>query len=113
MIDGQDLMSGIVSVVSAAGEIEREKFKCRLMQRGEYLVGEGDRSDAFVHLVIGILAGRSPESKELIGSSAIEYLEDYFSRSAGELSLQITVEVREIERNLYFKAIPGGRQEES
>ncbi len=104
-IDSEVILGEIASVISAAGEIPVENFKCRLVRREEYLVGKGRERDAFVHLEVGILSGRTPESKRRIGEDCIEYLEGYYSPLAGELSLQITVEIREMEKKVYFKTV--------
>ncbi len=103
-IDSTLLLTEIASIISAAGGIPVENFKSRLIRREEYLVGKGGRKDAFVHLEAGIFSGRTVEVKRRIGEDCIEYLEEYFSPSTGELSLQITVEIREMEKETYFKA---------
>lgn len=111
-IDSAVLLGEIASVISAAGEIPVEHFKSRLVRREMYLVGKGGERDAFVHLEAGIFSGRTLEVKRRIGEDCIEYLEEYFSPSAGELSLQITVEIRDMEKDAYFKAVPGKQGQE-
>jgi len=107
-IDGKLLLSEVSSIVSAAGEITAGNFKSRLLRRDEYHVGEGSGRDAFVHVEIGVFSGKPSEVKRRIGEDCLDYLEEYFSEAAGELSLQITVEIREIDEGGYFKSTPGG-----
>jgi 5-carboxymethyl-2-hydroxymuconate isomerase len=102
-IESAVLLSEITSVIAAAAEIPVGNFKSRLLKREEYLVGEGGESDAFVHLEVGIFSGRTLDVKRRIGEDCIEHLEEYFSPSAGELSLQITVEIRDMEKAAYFR----------
>jgi 5-carboxymethyl-2-hydroxymuconate isomerase len=109
-IDGDVLLREIAVIVSAAGEIPIEHFKSRLVRRDSYRVGEGGAEEAFVHLEAGVFSGKPPEMKRRIGEDCLEYLEEFFSGIAGELSLQITVEIREMEKESYFKATTG-RQE--
>ncbi len=111
-LDSAVLLGEIASIVSAAGEIPIEHFKSRLIRREEYLVGEGGERDAFVHLEAGIFSGRSLEVKRRIGEDCVEYLEEYFLPASGELSLQITVEIRDMEKDAYFKAVPGKQGQE-
>ena len=111
-VESAVLLREIVTIISAAGEIPVEHFKSRLIRRDEFLVGNGDSRDAFVHLEAGLFSGKSPEMKRRIGEDCIEYLEEYFSPSAGELSLQITVEIREMEREAYFKTVLGKQGQE-
>lgn len=107
-IDGGLLLSELSSLISAAGEIALEHFKSRLLRRDEYHVGEGGSLDAFVHAEVGVFSGKPPEVMRRIGEDCLEYLEEYFSGAAGELSLQITVEIREIDEEGYFKSTSGG-----
>lgn len=111
-IESRVLLGEIASIVSAAGNIPIENFKSRLIRREEYLVGDGGEKNAFVHLEAGIFSGRTLEAKRRIGEDCTEYLEEYFMPSADELSLQITVEIRDMEKEAYFKAIPGMRGQE-
>jgi 5-carboxymethyl-2-hydroxymuconate isomerase len=111
-VESGALLGEISSIISAAGDIPVEDFKSRLVRREEFLVGEGGGRDAFVHLEIGLFAGRPHEVKRRIGEDCIEYLEEYFAPSAHELSLQTTVEIREIEKEAYFKAVPGKQGQE-
>lgn len=106
-IESVVLLREIASIVSAAGGVRVGDFKSRAMRRKDYLVGEGRSMDAFVHLEIGLFAGRSPEIKRRIGEDCLEYLEEYFVPSRDELSLQITVEIREMEKESYFKTVIG------
>lgn len=111
-IESRVLLGEIASIISAAGNIPIENFKSRLIRREAYLVGDGDEKDAFVHLEAGLFSGRTLEEKRRIGEACSEYLDEYFMPSAGELSLQITVEIRDIEKNAYFKTVPGTRGQE-
>jgi 5-carboxymethyl-2-hydroxymuconate isomerase len=104
-IEASVLLGEIASIVSAAGGIPVEHFKSRLIRREEYLVGDSEGRKAFVHLEAGIFSGRTPDVKRRIGEDCLEYLEEYFSPSAGELSLQVTVEIREMDKEAYFKTI--------
>jgi len=111
-IEPRVVLNGIVSVISAAGDIPVENFKSRLVRREEFLVGEGGERDAFVHLEIGLFSGKPREVKRRVGKDSLKCLEEYFSPSSDELSLQITVEIREIEKEAYFKAVPGKEGQE-
>ena len=107
-IGSKVLLAELSAIISGAGEIAIENFKSRLVRRDDYAVGTGSERDAFVHLEIGVFSGKPPEMKRRMGEDCLEYLEEYFSQAAGELSLQITVEIREIEKESYFKSQPGG-----
>lgn len=79
--------------------------KSRAEERGAFLVGDGAREESFVHLDVRLLEGRSPETKQAIGSALLDALVTTY----GSLTPtpQITVEIRDIRRAEYWKH-PGG-----
>jgi 5-carboxymethyl-2-hydroxymuconate isomerase len=94
-------------LLARTGGIRRENCKSRAYACRDFLVGEGRPSDAFVHLDIRFLEGRSDEVKQAIGAAALDMLVDAFSDAAARGVLQATVEVRDIARASYFKFPPG------
>jgi 5-carboxymethyl-2-hydroxymuconate isomerase len=103
--DSGTLLRELSAIAAAAGEIPIEQFKSRVVRREEYSAGTGGDRDAFVQLEVGVFSGKPPEVKRRIGEDCLEYLEEYYSGLAGELSLQITVEIREMEKESYFKTV--------
>jgi 5-carboxymethyl-2-hydroxymuconate isomerase len=76
----------------------------------EWVTGDGEGESAFVHLDIRFLEGRKPDVKQAIGEGAVELLHDHFMaavEASNDLDLQITVEIRDIQRASYFKYPPG------
>ena len=69
----------------------------------DYHVAGGDVGEALVHLGVSILEGRSQEWKQMMGKNFLEILREAYALSLERLSLQITVEIRDIERSGYFK----------
>lgn len=78
--------------------------KSRAMQRDVYCVGDGDASNAFVHLVLKVLPGRDIDVRTAVGQSLIALLKKYFAESLAKLNLQITVELDELPKT-YFKLV--------
>jgi 5-carboxymethyl-2-hydroxymuconate isomerase len=66
-------------------------------------IGDGDVKNAFVHLEVSLADGRSLQAREDAGRQMLEILEKFFSKSVKGLNFQITVEMKEFPRNLYFK----------
>ena len=77
--------------------------KSRAVERDVYLVADGKTGEAFVHLDVSFMEGRSPELKTSIGNAMLSALRTEF----GDDGVQITVEIRDIKRDAYFK-FPGG-----
>jgi 5-carboxymethyl-2-hydroxymuconate isomerase len=85
----------------------QESCKSRAIPYEVFYVGDGHPKNAFVHLEICLADGRSLKVREEAGRQMLEVLSKYFSKSLKDLNLQITVESREFQRNLYFKTPAG------
>ena len=90
-------------LVDVAG-IDIENCKSRATRLTTYRIGEGRSDSAFVHLGVAMLSGRSTEARRKLGERCLAVLKRHFARSPDELKLQITVEVRDMERATYLKA---------
>ncbi len=95
------------SVLSNVGGIRLENCKSRAVKQVDYFIGNGESKGAFVHLDVAFLVGRPLEVKQEIGRRILGILEKSYAPSLTKQDLQITVEVRELARELYFK-IPEG-----
>ena len=76
--------------------------KSRTIEYNCFLVGDGHPKNAFVHLSIKILAGRTEETLYKIGSFLMTLLKEYFAESLKNLNLGLSVEIGELEKT-YFK----------
>ena len=102
-IDTQDLFGSIHQVLADIGKIAVEKCKSRAVKHENYLIADGDPFGAFVHLEVKFLEGRSTELKQEIGRRLLKILTEYFEETSEELNAQITLEILDISRDLYFK----------
>lgn len=101
--DFTDLFRRLHAVLAQTGGIRLENCKSRAYVAREFFIGSGAQGSGFVHLDIRFLEGRSDEIRRAIGQETIDALRAWFRTSAEKLDLQITVEVRDIERSFYFK----------
>lgn len=76
--------------------------KSRAIQHSQYHVGNGDPQNAFIHLEVKVLPGRTPEHLEKIGTQLFETLKAHFVNSTAQKNLQLTVELTTLSR-CYFK----------
>ena len=104
-IEFRDLFAELHKVLANAAGISIANFKSRAQCLNTYRVGAGEAGNAFVHLEVRLFEGRSVESKREIGERGLEVLKKYFVRSLGDCELQITLEVRDMQRRAYFKAV--------
>lgn len=96
------LFSRLHGVLAEVGGIEKRNCKSRAVERNHYYVGDGDGT-GFVHVDVRFLAGRTPALKKQIGQKILDVLCEYYAVQGEESAPQITVEIRDIDRAVYFK----------
>ncbi|MCH8127058.1 5-carboxymethyl-2-hydroxymuconate Delta-isomerase [candidate division KSB1 bacterium] len=106
-ISFQDLFVKLHNILADIGGIKIDNCKSRAFKLDNYYIGRGETSNAFINLDIHFLEGRPQTLKKEIGSQILEALKEIYSQSISELNLQITVEIKDIERDVYFKYPPG------
>ena len=70
--------------------------KSRIICCHDYLIGDADPKNAFVHLAILVLKGRSVELKNTIASQLMQMLKAHFKDSAKLMDLQISVAIDDL-----------------
>jgi 5-carboxymethyl-2-hydroxymuconate isomerase len=105
--------TGLHRIVSEVLGVDVENCKTRVVVHGDFCVGTGGDSKSFVHAEVGILSGRPRETKSELGLKLVGYLQRCFSGSTRECDAQITVEIRDMDREAYFKAARPGLHRES
>jgi len=101
-VDFETVFLRLHSVLADSG-IKLANCKSRAEERKHFYVADGKRSCAFVHLDVRLIRGISNESKQEIGQGVLAVLQECFSLGPKVDDLQITVEIREIDRTCYFK----------
>lgn len=101
--DFTDLFRKLHAILAQTGGIRLENCKSRAYLAQEFFIGSGAQASGFIHLDIRFLEGRPNEIKRAIGQETRDALMEWFQSSVEALDLQITVEVRDIERSFYFK----------
>ena len=97
------LFSRLHDVLAKTGGVKVENCKSRAYVASDFLAGSVGEVGGFVHLDIRLLDGRSPEIKRSIGQETLDILREWFQLPVDTLDLQLTVEVRDIDRTYYFK----------
>lgn len=73
-----------------------ESCKSRAIECTTYCVGDGNPANAFVHVSLAIMAGRTLETLKATADKLMEIYRNYFDRSLQQLNLQITIEISEL-----------------
>jgi 5-carboxymethyl-2-hydroxymuconate isomerase len=103
-----ELLPELHEVLAREAWLDIRNCKSRAICREDYYIGQGTGRQAFVHLEIRLLEGRSSEVKHDIGESILAVLWDHLSTTPADLNLQLTVEIVDMQRAVYFKAERGG-----
>lgn len=101
--DWPKLFAQVHAVLADVGGIKRRNCKSRSVALHDFLVGDGSATAAFVHADVRFLEGRPTELKREIGRRIVHLLREQFPAPPGVRDLQLTVELRDIERSMYFK----------
>lgn len=84
-------------------------FKTRFYAIDEGVIGDGAPSHAMVHVDFRLLSGRPPELKQRLGAAVLELARAHL-RAVPGVDIQVTVEVRELDRPHYHKLVVGTDQ---
>jgi 5-carboxymethyl-2-hydroxymuconate isomerase len=106
-VDFSGLFRELHQVLNEAGGVSLNNCKSRARTLETFYIGDGSETHALVHLEIALLAGRSMEIKNAITGGALEVLQKHYQASLEVCDLQISVELRDIDRDPYAK-IPAG-----
>ncbi|MBN1657809.1 MAG: PIN domain-containing protein [Anaerolineae bacterium] len=109
-VNFQRLFLALHRVLADEAGIDMAACKSRAVCRDAFAVGEGGVGQAFVHLEVGLLSGRAPEQKRDIAAACLDVLALHYAESLESLDLQITVEVRDMDRQGYVKKAGGQAQ---
>lgn len=78
--------------------------KSRAIEHSVFYVGSDEPGNAFVHLCVKVMPGRSDEILRRLGEALMITLKSHFAESYEQLRLQITLEVTELSKQ-YFKLV--------
>jgi 5-carboxymethyl-2-hydroxymuconate isomerase len=79
-------------------------FKTRFTAIEEAFIGDGDAAHAMVHVDFRLLSGRDAQVKQALGRAVLE-LAERFVRPVEGVDIQVTVEVRDLDRPHYHKVV--------
>ncbi|MBC7906241.1 MAG: isomerase [Rhodospirillaceae bacterium] len=81
-----------------------DSFKTRFYVVDDAVIGDGHASHAMVHVDFRLLSGREPVLKQALGRTVLELVQAHLRQVAG-MDIQVTVEVRDLDRPHYHKAV--------
>jgi 5-carboxymethyl-2-hydroxymuconate isomerase len=103
-VDFSDLLAELQQTMSEVGNIPIANFKSRAYRLEDYCMADGASGKSFVHLDVQFLEGRPLELKQRIGEALMGALKARYAPAIAQGGLELSVELREIQRAVYFKA---------
>jgi 5-carboxymethyl-2-hydroxymuconate isomerase len=102
-VDTREVFKGLHALLIENGPFNLSDIKSRAIMYREFYVADGKTSNAFVHLSLAIFKGRNLKIRQVVGKMLLEFLQNEFARSYQKLNCSITVEIREVDTDTYFK----------
>ncbi len=96
-----DILNHLNSFLSEKLPTELASCKSRSVEYQTYCIGDGSQNNAFIHINLKVMPGRSLEKLNDVGKSMMDILKQYFCKSAKQLNLQITIEISELQKTYY------------
>jgi 5-carboxymethyl-2-hydroxymuconate isomerase len=94
------LMTSLAETAARTGVMRAEDIKVRAMNYRDFLIA--GKPDSFIHLSVYLLAGRTPEQKEMLSISLRQTMSEL---CAGVVSL--SVDIRDMDPGAYKKRLKG------
>ena len=108
-LDHRALFRELHGTLDAFGEFKLDQMKSRAVARDKYYVGAGAPENIFVHLTLYILGGRALELRQHIANALLGTLTRALEQNVRGRPSDLTVDVREMERETYAKAQAEGQ----
>jgi 5-oxopent-3-ene-1,2,5-tricarboxylate decarboxylase/2-hydroxyhepta-2,4-diene-1,7-dioate isomerase len=83
--------------VAGIDAFPRAALRTRVARRDQYCIADHHPDNAFVHVLLRIAAGRSPEVKKAAGDQIFQVLCDYLAPVQATTPLGISFEIQEID----------------
>ena len=102
-VDHRQIFHDLHRLLVANGPFNLSDIKSRALAHKDFYISDGNDANAFVHLTLSIFKGRELDIRQQVGKKLLAYLENEFARSNAALKCSITVEIKEINTDTYFK----------
>jgi len=97
----QEVLAQIQQILVDTLPTELSSCKSRVVCHQNFLVGNGDSHNAFIHLSIEILAGRSKETLDLAANKIMRLLKENFKQSQEKLNVKISISIKDLPAAYY------------
>lgn len=103
--DHRRLFAELHDTLAATGQFNVAHLKSRAVAHPRSYVADGRAERVFVHLTVAILSGRDAAFRKSLGAECLAVLRRAFAETWDARPCDLTVEIREMERDSYAKAM--------
>ncbi len=101
-------LTALNRVLLQSGQFSDEDIKSRALALTQFRVGSQPGGHGFIHVTLSLLSGRSPEVKRALASQLLTELQGHVQDASTTLAVQLSVDVRDLDRDCYAKLrLPG------
>ena len=99
--DLTEILAQIHQILTLILPTQLENCKSRVIRHQNFLVGNGNSDNAFIHLSIEVLASRTKEILDLVANKITAILLNYFIESSKKLNLHISIAIKDLPETYY------------
>lgn len=103
IVDFSSLFHKLHNIIHEVAGAKIENCKSRIQKLDSYYIGSGDKRNAFIHLELLLLKGRTVEVKKKLGEKILTLLQEFYVQSLLQLNTQITIKIEDVLREFHFK----------
>lgn len=104
-LDSLQLLKDVNSVLLDTMLFSEHDIKSRIFKDQNFLIGVNGIQDAYIHLKLYLLSGRSEAQKKSLGELLLNILEQKnYLKSKIDFKIQLCVEVIDMPKENYFKS---------
>lgn len=100
-------LAALNKVLLASSQFEEADVKSRALCRDHFQIGADTGARGFVHAELALLSGRSADIKQALSTMLADTLHLLSGQWGPALQIQISVEIRDMDRGCYSKALVG------
>lgn len=98
-------LAALNNTLVASAQFDEADVKSRILRRDHFQIGAATGARGFVHAELALLEGRSADIKQALSSALARSLEALSGQWDHALQIQISVEIRDMDRASYSKAL--------
>jgi 5-carboxymethyl-2-hydroxymuconate isomerase len=103
-LDKEAMLVGLNHALFDTGLVHQPAdIKSRIRENSDFLIGFGEEPQAYIHVRLAIMSGRSDDQKNIMADRLSGFLQGFEAYEAKGLTVQLCVEIAEMPKEHYRK----------